>query len=394
MQVAKRLEQIGAYLFADLDRKQAELAAKGVDVISLSVGDPDLPTPAHIIDAVMEGASDARTHRYPPYGGTKEFRQAAAGWFARRFGVTLNPETEVLALIGSKEGLAHLPWAILNPGDVALIPDPGYPVYRSSTILADGVPHAFPLLRERGFLPDLNAIPEDALRRAKLLFLNYPNNPTAATAPIEFFAEAVAFAKRRDLLVVHDNAYSEIGFDGYRAPSILEVDGAKDVAIEFHSLSKTFCMTGWRVGFAAGNAEAVKALATIKTNIDSGVFRAIQQAGIAGLTGPTAPLEERLRVFQGRRDRVLSTLRRLGWDVPPVKATLYVWVPVPDGSSSAEFSAAVLERTGVLITPGTGYGRHGEGYVRLSLTVPDDRLDEALRRLEKAFEPRHVAQTR
>jgi LL-diaminopimelate aminotransferase len=390
MQAAKRLEQIGAYLFADLDRKQAELTAKGVDVISLSVGDPDLPTPAHIVDAMMEGASDARTHRYPPYGGTKEFRQAAAAWFARRFGVTLNPDTEVLALIGSKEGLAHLPWAILNPGDVALIPDPGYPVYRSSTILAEGVPYAFPLTRERGFLPDFRQIPPDVLQNAKLLFLNYPNNPTAATAPVEFFAEAVAFAKQWNLLLVHDNAYSEIGFDGYRAPSVLEIDGAKDVAIEFHSLSKTFCMTGWRIGFAAGNAEAIKALATMKTNIDSGVFRAIQQAGIAGLTGPTHPLAERLRVFQDRRDRVLATLRRIGWEVPEVKATLYVWVPVPGGASAAEFASQVLDRTGVLITPGTGYGKQGEGYVRLSLTVADDRLDEAMQRLEKAFGPARI----
>jgi LL-diaminopimelate aminotransferase len=385
MHVAKRLQEIGAYLFADLDRKQAELTSKGVDVISLSVGDPDLPTPAHIVDAMMEGASDARTHRYPPYGGTKEFRETTAGWFRRRFGVTLDPTTEVLALIGSKEGLAHLPWATLDPGDVALIPDPGYPVYRSSTILADGVPYAFPLTRERGFLPDLGAIPADVLRKARLLFLNYPNNPTAATAPIEFLAEAVAFAKRWNLLVVHDNAYSEIGFDGYKAPSVLEVGGAKDVAIEFHSLSKTFCMTGWRVGFAVGNAEAIKALATIKTNIDSGVFRAIQQAGIAGLTGPREPLEERLRVFQSRRDRVLSTLRRIGWDVPEVKATLYVWLPVPGGSSSAGFASEVLDKTGVLITPGSGYGQYGEGYVRLSLTLADARLDEALDRLEKAF---------
>jgi LL-diaminopimelate aminotransferase len=387
MYVAKRLQQIGAYLFADLDRKQAELTSKGVDVISLSVGDPDLPTPAHIVDAMMEGATDARTHRYPPYGGTKEFREAAAGWFHRRFGVTVDPATEVLALIGSKEGLAHLPWATLDPGDVALIPDPGYPVYRSSTILADGVSYAFPLTRERGFLPDLGAIPTDVLHKARLLFLNYPNNPTAATAPIEFFAGAVAFAKRWNLLLAHDNAYSEIGFDGYKAPSVLEVDGAKDVAIEFHSLSKTFCMTGWRVGFAVGNAEAIKALATIKTNIDSGVFRAIQQAGIAGLTGPRGPLDERLRVFQNRRDRVLSALQRIGWDVPEVKATLYVWLPVPGGSSSAEFATEVLEKTGVLITPGAGYGKHGEGYVRLSLTLADDRLDEALGRLEKAFDP-------
>lgn len=385
MHVARRLTAIGAYLFADLDRKQADLVAKGVDVISLSVGDPDLPTPAHIVDAMMEGASDSRTHRYPPYGGTQEFRQAAAGWFQGRFGVRLDPATEVLALIGSKEGLAHLPWATLDPGDIALVPDPGYPVYCSSTILADGVPYAFPLTRDRGFLPDLGMIPPEVLERARLLFLNYPNNPTAATAPLEFFADAVAFAARWNLLLVHDNAYSEIGFDGYRAPSVLEVDGAKDVAIEFHSLSKPYCMTGWRVGFAVGNREAISALATIKTNIDSGVFRAIQHAGVAALTGPREPLRERVRVFQNRRDRVLQTLRRIGWDVPEVKATLYVWLPVPDGTSSAEFATNVLEKTGVLITPGSGYGKHGEGFVRLSLTLADDRLDEALQRLEKAF---------
>jgi LL-diaminopimelate aminotransferase len=387
MHVAQRLTEIGAYLFADLDRKQAELTAKGVDVISLSVGDPDLPTPSHIVDAMMEGASDSRTHRYPPYGGTVDFRQAVAGWFQGRFGIRLDPATEVLALIGSKEGLAHLPWATLDPGDIALVPDPGYPVYRSSTILADGVPYAFPLTRERAFLPDLDAIPPEVLDRARLLFLNYPNNPTAAIAPVEFLAKAVEFARRWNLLLVHDNAYSEIGYDGYRAPSILEVDGAKDAAIEFHSLSKPYCMTGWRVGFAVGNREAISALATIKTNIDSGVFRAIQQAGVAALTGPREPMLERVRVFQGRRDRVLQTLRRIGWDVPEVKATLYVWLPVPDRSSSAEFATTVLEATGVLITPGSGYGKHGEGFVRLSLTLADDRLDEALRRLEKAFSP-------
>ena len=236
MHTARRLEQIGAYLFADLDRKQDELIARGVDVLNLSVGDPDLPTPAHIIDALMEGATDVRSHRYPPYGGTMEFKTAVAGWYARRFGVTLDADREVLALIGSKEGLAHLPWATLDPGDVALVPDPGYPVYRSATIMAEGVPHPVPLRAEEGFLPDLGAIPADVLRRAKLLFLNYPNNPTAATATLRFFNEAVAFARRHRLLLAHDNSYSEIAYDGYRPPSILEADGAKDVAIEFHSL--------------------------------------------------------------------------------------------------------------------------------------------------------------
>jgi LL-diaminopimelate aminotransferase len=385
MQVARRLEQIGAYLFADLDRKQDELRAKGVDVINLGIGDPDLPTPPHIIDALMEGASDPRTHRYPPYGGTQSFKAAVARWYERRFGVTLDPEREVLALIGSKEGLAHLPWAILNPGDGALVPDPGYPVYRSATILADGVPHPVPLVAERGFLPDLQAVPAAAARSAKILFLNYPNNPTGATAPREFFDEAVQFAREHKLIVAHDNSYSEIAFDGYRPPSILQVPGAADVAVEFHSLSKTYCMTGWRVGFVCGNADAVGALAKIKTNVDSGIFQAVQQAGVAALEGPQDHLPQRLRIYQARRDRVIGTLRSLGWQAPDLKATFYVWLPVPGGKSSAEFAAMVLDRTGVVITPGAGYGARGEGYVRISLTTPDDRLDEALRRMTDAF---------
>ncbi len=385
MQVARRLEQIGAYMFADLDRKQAELEAKGVDVINLSVGDPDLPTPPHIVDALMEGATDPRSHRYPPYPGTPEFRAAVAAWYQRRFGVVLNPATEVLALIGSKEGLAHLPWAILNPGDGALVPDPGYPVYRTATTLAEGVAHLFPLTREREFLPDLEAIPPNVARHAKLLFLNYPNNPTAATATLEFFDRAVAFALKWDLLLVHDNSYSEIAYDGYRPPSILEAKGAKDVAIELHSLSKTYSMTGWRIGFAVGNADAVSALGRIKTNVDSGVFRAVQHAGIAALTGPQDAVAARVRTYQARRDRAVRALRSIGWDVPNVKATLYLWIPVPKGTTSLPFTARVLERTGVSLTPGIGYGEHGDGYVRLSLTIADARLDEALDRLVKAF---------
>lgn len=385
MQVARRLEHIGAYLFADLDRKQEELAAKGVDVINLGVGDPDLPTPPHIIDALMEGATDVRSHRYPPYGGTLEYKTAVADWYRRRFGVTLDPAMEVLALIGSKEGLAHLPWAALNPGDVALVPDPGYPVYRSATIMAEGIPYPMPLRRERGFLPDLDAIPIEVTRRAYLLFLNYPNNPTAATATLAFFNEAVAWARRHHVLLVHDNSYSEIAYDGYRPPSILQADGAKEVAVEFHSLSKTYCMTGWRIGFAVGNAQAIGMLGKIKTNIDSGVFRAVQHAGIAALTGPQEPVADRLRVYQGRRDRVTKALRAIGWAVPEIKATFYVWIPVPDGASGAAFAAAVLERTGVVLTPGAGYGSGGEGYVRLSLTIPDQRLDEALDRIGRAY---------
>ena len=385
MHVAQRLERIGAYLFADLDRKQEELQKRGVDVINLSVGDPDLPTPPHIIDALMEGASDERSHRYPPYSGTLEYKTAVADWFRRRFDVALEPATEVLALIGSKEGLAHLPWATMNPGDVALVPDPGYPVYRSATIMADGVPYMMPMARTRGFQPDLAAIPQDVLKKAKVMFLNYPNNPTAATATLEFFNEAVSFARRHRILLAHDNSYSEITYDGYRAPSILQADDAKDVAIEFHSLSKTYCMTGWRVGFVAGNAGAVGTLGKVKTNIDSGVFRAVQQAGIAALTGSQDPVRDRLRVFQGRRDRVTKALRSIGWDIPEIKATFYVWISVPDGTDGAQFAAKVLERTGVLVTPGAGYGKEGEKYMRLSTTIADKRLDEALGRLVDAF---------
>jgi LL-diaminopimelate aminotransferase len=382
---SQRLQKIGAYLFADLDRKQDALKAKGVDVINLGVGDPDLPTPEHIIRALEDGARDPRSHRYPPYVGTTEFRRATAAWFQQRFGVTLDPDRQVLALIGSKEGLAHLPWAMLNPGEVALVPDPGYPVYRSATIMAEGEPVALPLLADRLFLPDLDAIPPEVARRARLMFLNYPNNPTGATADMEFLAKAVAFAKRHDLVLVHDNAYSEITFDGYRAPSVLQVPGALDVAIELHSLSKTFNMTGWRIGFAVGNAEAVNALGVVKTNVDSGVFRAVQHAGIAALTGPQDVVKPALARYQARRDRLVNGLRAVGWKAPSPKATLYIWMPTPNGQSSVTFAADVLERTGVVITPGVGYGAHGEGFVRLSLTTPDDRLDEAVARIRRTY---------
>jgi LL-diaminopimelate aminotransferase len=382
---SQRLQRIGAYLFADLDRRQEELRARGVDVINLGVGDPDLPTPPHIVEALTRAAHDPRTHRYPPYLGTREFREAVAEWFAGRFGVTLDPQQQVLALIGSKEGLAHLPWALLNPGEVALVPDPGYPVYRSATIMAEGEPYPVPLRPERGFLPALDEVPAAILSRARLLFLNYPNNPTGAVATVEFFADVVAFAQRWGLVVVHDNAYSEITYDGYVAPSILQVDGAADCAIELHSLSKTYNMTGWRVGFAVGNRAAVDALGTVKTNVDSGVFTAVQAAAVAALRGPQDSVARTLAIYRARRDRVVAALRRVGWSPPTPKGTLYIWMPTPDGQSAAAFCAEVLERTGVVITPGAGYGAFGEGYVRLSLTTPDARLDEALDRITRAY---------
>jgi len=381
MNVARRMRNIPPYLFADLDRKRAALRAKGVDVISLGIGDPDLPTPPHIVAALVEAARNPATHAYPPYEGTLEFRQAVAAWYGRRFGVSLDPEHEVLTLIGSKEGLAHVPWVFLDPGDVALVSDPGYPVYATATLMAEGEPYAVPLDRDRGWLPDLTAIPDAVARKAKLFFLNYPNNPTAATADLAFFSDLVAFARRHGVLVIHDNTYSEIAYDGYRPPSFLEAPGAKEVGIEFHSLSKTYCMTGWRLGLAVGNREAVQALATLKTNIDSGQFMAIQAAGVAALTGPQDVVRERVAKWEHRRDMAVAGLRATGLDVPMPRATFYLWVAVPAGFDSVEFAAYLLEQAGVMVTPGVGYGQRGSGYVRLSLTIPDERVAEAVQRI-------------
>jgi LL-diaminopimelate aminotransferase len=381
MNVARRMRSIPPYLFADLDRKRAALRAKGVDVISLGIGDPDLPTPPHIVAALVEAARNPATHAYPPYEGTLEFRQAVAAWYGRRFGVSLDPEHEVLTLIGSKEGLAHVPWVFLDPGDVALVSDPGYPVYATATRMAEGEPYAVPLDRDRGWLPDLTAIPDDVAKKAKVFFLNYPNNPTAATADLAFFSDLVAFARRHGVLVVHDNTYSEIAYDGYRPPSFLEAPGAKEVGIEFHSLSKTYCMTGWRLGLAVGNREAVQALATLKTNIDSGQFMAIQAAGVAALTGPQDVVRERVARWEQRRNMAVAGLRATGLDVPMPRATFYLWVTVPAGFDSVGFAAHLLEQAGVMVTPGVGYGQRGSGYVRLSLTVPDERVAEAIHRI-------------
>lgn len=378
---AHRLQRIPPYLFAELDRRKEELERRGVDVVSLAVGDPDLPTPEHVVRAMHEALTDPETHRYPPYGGTAGFRRAVARWYERRFGVRLDPDREVLALIGSKEGLAHLPWAVVNPGEVVLVPDPGYPVYGTATLLAGGVPHPLPLRADRGWLPDLSAVPSEVARAARLLFLNYPNNPTGATADLAFFDEVVRFSREYDILVAHDNSYSEIAYDGYRPPSFLQAQGAKEVGVEFHSLSKTFCMTGWRIGFVCGNADVVAALAKLKTNLDSGVFGAIQRAAQAALEGPTEPVAERVRVFQARRDLAVSVLQEAGWRVPRIRATFYLWAEVPDGFDSVGFAAHLLERCGVMVAPGIGYGEGGSRHVRLSITVPDDRLREALRRL-------------
>lgn len=385
MQFAKRLEKIPPYLFAEINRKREALIAKGVDIINIGVGDPDKPTPAHIIQALHEAIEDPSTHNYPPYDGTQEFREAAVQWMERRFGVDgLNPNTEVISSIGSKEAIHNTFLAFVEAGDYTLIPDPGYPVYRTSTIFAGGEPFTMPLKAENKFLPDLNVIPEEVARKAKLLWINYPNNPTGAIATIEFFAELVAFCQQYNILLCHDHAYSEMAYDGYKPPSILQIPGAKDIAIEFHSLSKSYNMTGWRIGFAVGNAHAIKGLSQVKTNIDSGVFKAIQKAAIAAYATDEAELQAVMSVYQNRRDIIVKGLQSLGWPIEPPKATLYVWVPVPAGYTSTEFANLLLDKCGIVVPPGIGYGASGEGYFRIALTIADERLHEAIQRMRDA----------
>jgi LL-diaminopimelate aminotransferase len=384
MRLARRLEQLPPYLFAELDRKVAAKRAEGADIISLSVGDPDLPTPPHVVAALAEAARDPSTHQYPSYYGLPAFREAIAGWYDRRFGVTLDPDREVLPLIGSKEGIAHIPLALIDPGDEVLVPDPGYPVFAIGTMLAGGSSVLMPLSSEHGFLPDLTELRPGP--RTKILWVGYPNNPTAAVADPSFFEAAVAFAREHDVVLCHDAAYSEITFDGFVAPSVLQAPGAKDVAVEFGSLSKTYNMTGWRVGFVVGNADVIQAFGTVKTNIDSGIFNAVQRAGIAALTGPQDHVDAMRTVYQKRRDVVVSALQEAGLSVEPPLGSIYVWVPTPGRRDSAAFAGEILDRTGVVVSPGRGFGAGGEGFVRISLTVADDRLAEAMERIR-----RHVA---
>ncbi len=384
MRIADRIASMPPYLFAGLDANLAAKREQGVDVISLGVGDPDLPTPAHIVEALREAVGDTSTHRYPSYWGSLEFRAAVAGWYRTRFGVELDPATEVMALIGSKEGIAHLAVAFVDPGDEVLVPDPGYPVYAGGTQLAGGTVVDLPLAADEGYQPDFDAAAVGA--RTKLAWLNYPSNPTAAVAEVRDFDRAVAFAREHDLVIAHDAAYSEITFDGYVAPSILQAKGAKDVAVEFGSLSKHYNMTGWRIGYIVGNAEAIRALSIVKTNLDSGQFTAVQRAGIAALEGPQGHLDELRETYGRRRDLVVQTLNGLGWALKPPLGSVYVWAPVRAGMSSAEFADLLLDRAGVFVAPGSGYGERGEGFVRLSLTVPDDRLAEAMERVTRALE--------
>jgi LL-diaminopimelate aminotransferase len=379
VRLARRVESLPPYLFAELDRKVAARRAAGADVISLGVGDPDLPTPPHVVEALRAAAADPSTHRYPSYFGLPELRAAIASFYAKRFGVDLDAETEVLPLIGSKEGLAHLAFAVLDPGDEALVPDPGYPVYATSTALAGATPRRFPLHPGTGYLPDVTALP--VTKATKLLWLNYPSNPTAAVADAAFFAGVVAFAEEHDLLVAHDAAYSEITFDGYVAPSPLAVPGGKGRVVEFGSLSKTYNMTGWRVGYAVGNAAAVGALATLKTNLDSGIFNAVQWAAVAALTGPQDHVERMRAVYRARRDVVVTAFGDVGVPIKAPLGSIYIWLPVPEGHTGESFAEELLDAAAVVVAPGAGYGPTGTGFVRLSLTVSDDRLEEAMARI-------------
>ncbi len=383
MKTSKRMDLIPPYLFAELDKKKAIALAKGVDVINLGIGDPDMPTPDHIIQVMQKAVANPETHNYPPYEGTKSFREAVATFYKSRFNVELDPEKEVLSLIGSKEGLAHVHLAFVDPGDYVLVPDPAYPVYKVATCFADGKTFIMPLLEENNFLPDLSKIPNEVADKSKLMFLNYPNNPTGAVATLEFFEEAVHYAKKHDILICHDLAYSEMAYDNYKAPSFLEIPNSKDVAIEFNSLSKTYNMTGWRIGMAVGNAEAIQTLGRLKNNIDSGVFKAVQYAGIEALLGSQDNISKMNDLYKKRRDLMTNGLNKLGWDIKPIQATFYMWIPVPEGSNSKDFSTLLLETCGIIVPPGIGYGEYGDKYFRIALTAPEERIKLALQRMEE-----------
>lgn len=382
-QANRNLGKLPPYLFAALDEKKAQAVAQGVDIISLGVGDPDLPTPDLIVKAMQEAVTKPAYHQYPAYKGATFFLDAVARWMKNRFGVTIDPGPEAIAVIGAKEGLAHLILGYVEPGDVVLVPSPAYPVYHNYTILMGGEPYTVPLLPENNFLPDLTQIPDDVARRAKLFFLNYPNNPTGAIITEEKIKEVLAFCRKHDILLCHDNAYSEMTYDGYRAPSFLEQPDAKDVCIEMFSLSKMYNMTGWRIGFAVGNAEAVKTLGTVKNNTDSGAFTAIQEASVVGLDHSDELVKHVSDVYGRRRDIFVEGLNQLGWNYTRPEATFYLWIPVPTGMTSVEFANLMLEKCGVVVVPGNGYGEAGEGFFRVALTVSEDRLREALDRMAK-----------
>ncbi len=381
MQFSERMNRVPPYLFVQISRKIAEKKAQGIEVISFGIGDPDIPTPDYVVDALGDASHDPPNHRYPESEGLPEFREGVADWYLRRFGVQLDPEKEVISLIGAKEGIGHVSFCFLDAGDVALVPDPGYPVYAMGTLFAGGESYMLPLTSENDWLPDLDGIPDDIARKAKLLWLNYPNNPTGAVTDLDYFSKAIEFAKTYDIAVMHDACYTEVAYDGYRPPSFLQADGSMDVGIEFHSLSKSYNMTGWRIGMAVGNAEMIEALLTIKSNLDSGVPQAVQHMAIEAMKRPLESVDDRNAVYQARRDRIVPVLKDMGMKVESPKAGLYIWAGVPEGYTSAEFAEKLLEDTDVLMIPGGNYGAAGEGYVRLSITLQDELIDKALDRV-------------
>ena len=381
MRLSRRVERLPPYLFVEISKKIAEKKAKGEEIISFAIGDPDIPTPPHIIDKLCQAARDPVNHRYPETYGLPELRQTIAGWYEKRFGVSLDADKEVLPLLGAKEGIAHIAFCFIDPGDIALVPDPGYPVYSVSVTLAGGRPYYMPLREQNNFLPNLNNIPDYILEKTKLIWINYPNNPTGAIAELDFFNKVVKFAKQHDLVVCHDGPYTEVAFDGYQPVSFMQADGAREVGVEFHSLSKSYNMTGWRIGMVVGNATMVDALNRLKSNLDSGIPQAIQYAAIEALTESQDCIEEHNTVYQKRRDLVVETLNNIGLEAKVPKASLYVWAKVPEGYTGVDFTTDLLEQVGVAVTPGVGYGKNGEGYVRLSLTIPDAALVKGLSRL-------------
>lgn len=380
---AERIKNLPPYLFASIDKMKQEAVKKGIDIINLGIGDPDIPTPPNIVKRLQEAVKNEKYHQYPSYEGLLIFRQAVADWYKSRFNVKLNPEDDVLTLIGSKEGIGHFPFAYINSGDIALVPSPAYPVYSAGTLFAGGQPFIMPLKKENNFLPDLDAIPKDIAKKAKLMFINYPNNPTSAIAEKDFYNRVIDFAVKNNIIVAHDAAYSEIYFDNYKPMSFLEVDGAKEVGIEFHSLSKTYNMTGWRIGFAVGNKEIISALGKVKSNLDSGVFEVVQEAGIEALTCDQSIVADIRKVYQERRDVLVAGLKSLGIEFEIPKATFYVWLRTPKGFTSADYTAHLLNKAGIVTTPGNGFGEDGEGYVRIALTVKKERMLEAIERMKK-----------
>ncbi|MCZ6535578.1 MAG: LL-diaminopimelate aminotransferase [Chloroflexi bacterium] len=382
MKLSRRLDQLKPYVFVEISRIIAKKRAEGVEVVTFGIGDPDIPTPAPIVDRLVQASRTPANHRYPETDGLPEVRRAIAAWYKDRFGVShLNPDTEVLPLIGAKEGIGHVAFCFLDPGDIALVPDPAYPVYSVGTMFAGAESYTMPLVEKNGWLPELDAIPHEVARDAKVMWLNYPNNPTGAVADGDYYRKAIAFAREYDIALLHDAAYSEVVYDGYKALSFMEMEGAKEVGIEFHSLSKCFNMTGWRFGSAVGNADMIQALFKIKSNLDSGIPQAIQEMAIEALTGPQKYIDENNAIYQVRRDKVIGALNRLGLRVVPPKASLYLWARVPEGYTSASFAAQLLDDTAIVVTPGSSYGDHGEGYIRLSLTTPDEMIDKGVERL-------------